>query len=472
MKEALTYPIFQVIAETAIEMQIPAYVVGGYVRDFIMGRPSEDIDIVTVGDGVELANNVAARLNEEVKVYVYKNFGTAMFVHKGIRNWRIEFVGARKESYRKNSRKPEVEAGTMEDDQKRRDFTINAMAISLQPDNYGMLIDPFGGIKDIENRIIRTPTDPDITYSDDPLRMMRAIRFATQLEFEIHRQSLDAISRNRERILIISFERIIDELNKIILSKRPSVGFKLLDETGLMDIIFPEFSALKGAEFVNGKGHKDNFFHTLQVLDNVAEESDNLWLRWAALLHDIAKPVTKKYDPKSGWTFYGHDYIGSKMVLKIFKKLKLPLNEKMKYVQKLVLLHLRPQVLSDEGVTDSAVRRLLFDAGDDVEDLMLLCEADITSKNPRKVKKYLNNFVIVRGKLQEIEGKDKLRNWQPPISGKDIMNAFDIGPSREVGLIKVAIREAILDGRIGSNYHEAYEQMLEEGKKIGLKKSN
>ncbi len=472
MKEALIYPIFQVIAETASEMQIPAYVVGGYVRDFIMDRPSEDIDIVAVGDGVELANNVASRLDKEVKVYVYKNFGTAMFVHKGVRKWRIEFVGARKESYRKNSRKPEVEAGTMEDDQKRRDFTINAMAISLQPDNYGMLIDPFGGVKDIDDRIIRTPLDPDITYSDDPLRMMRAIRFATQLEFGIHKQSLDAISRNRERILIISFERITEELNKIILSKRPSVGFKLLDETGLLDIIFPELFSLKGAEFINGKGHKDNFFHTLQVLDNVAEESESLWLRWAALLHDIAKPVTKKYDPKSGWTFYGHDYIGSKMVLKIFKKLKLPLNEKMKFVQKLVLLHLRPQVLSDEGVTDSAVRRLLFDAGDDVDDLMLLCEADITSKNPRKVKKYLSNFKIVREKLQEIEGKDKLRNWQPPISGKDIMNAFNIGPSREVGIIKIAIREAILDGRIGNNYHEAFEQMIKEGKKIGLKKSN
>ena len=472
MKEALTYPIFQVIAETASEMKIPAYVVGGYVRDFIMHRPSEDIDIVTVGDGVELANNVAFRLNEKVKVHVYKNFGTAMFVHKGIRNWRIEFVGARKESYRKNSRKPEVEVGTMEDDQERRDFTINAMAISLQPDNYGVLIDPFGGVKDIDDRIIRTPLDPDITYSDDPLRMMRAIRFATQLEFEIHKQSLDAISRNLERILIISYERITEELNKIILSKRPSVGFKLLNETGLLDIIFPELSSLKGAEFVNGKGHKDNFFHTLQVLDNVALESDNLWLRWAALLHDIAKPVTKKYDPKSGWTFYGHDYIGSKMVPKIFKKLKLPLNEKMKYVEKLVLLHLRPQVLSDEGITDSAVRRLLFDAGDDIDDLMLLCEADITSKNPRKVKKYINNFKIVRQKLQEIEGKDKLRNWQPPISGEDIMNAFNIGPSREVGIIKIAIREAILDGRIGNNYNDAYEQMIREGKKIGLKKAN
>ena len=472
MKEALTYPIFKLIAETASEMKIPAYVVGGYVRDFIMHRPSEDIDIVTVGDGVELANNVAFRLNEKVKVHVYKNFGTAMFVHKGIRNWRIEFVGARKESYRKNSRKPEVEVGTMEDDQERRDFTINAMAISLQPDNYGVLIDPFGGVKDIDDRIIRTPLDPDITYSDDPLRMMRAIRFATQLEFEIHKQSLDAISRNLERILIISYERITEELNKIILSKRPSVGFKLLNETGLLDIIFPELSSLKGAEFVNGKGHKDNFFHTLQVLDNVALESDNLWLRWAALLHDIAKPVTKKYDPKSGWTFYGHDYIGSKMVPKIFKKLKLPLNEKMKYVEKLVLLHLRPQVLSDEGITDSAVRRLLFDAGDDIDDLMLLCEADITSKNPRKVKKYLNNFKIVRQKLQEIEGKDKLRNWQPPISGEDIMNAFNIGPSREVGIIKIAIREAILDGRIGNNYNDAYEQMIREGKKIGLKKAN
>ncbi len=472
MKEALTYPIFQVIAEVASEMRLPTYVVGGYVRDFIMHRPSEDIDIVTVGDGVKLANNVAFRLNEEVKVYVYKNFGTAMFVHKGIRNWRIEFVGARKESYRKNSRKPEVEAGTMEDDQKRRDFTINAMAISLQPDNYGMLIDPFGGIKDIDDRIIRTPLDPDITYSDDPLRMMRAIRFATQLEFEIDKHSFDAISRNRERILIISFERITEELNKIILSDRPSGGFKLLNETGLLDIIFPEFSSLKGAEYVDGKGHKDNFFHTLQVLDNVAMESDSLWLRWAALLHDIAKPVTKKYDQKSGWTFYGHDYLGSKMVPGIFKKLKLPLNEKMKYVRKLVLLHLRPQVLSDEGITDSAVRRLLFDAGDDIDDLMLLCEADITSKNPRKVKRYLNNFKLVRQKLQEIEGKDKLRNWQPPISGEDIMNAFNLGPSREVGIIKIAIREAVLDGRIGNNYHDAYEQMIKEGKKIGLKKAN
>ena len=472
MEAFVRKPVFIDIAEAAEELKFPVYVVGGYVRDMIMERESVDIDIVTVGDGVELANNVASRLNEEVKVYVYKNFGTAMFVHKGIRNWRIEFVGARKESYRKNSRKPEVEAGTMEDDQKRRDFTINAMAISLQPDNYGMLIDPFGGIKDIDDRIIRTPLDPDITYSDDPLRMMRAIRFATQLEFEIDKHSFDAISRNRERILIISFERITEELNKIILSDRPSGGFKLLNETGLLDIIFPEFSSLKGAEYVDGKGHKDNFFHTLQVLDNVAMESDSLWLRWAALLHDIAKPVTKKYDQKSGWTFYGHDYLGSKMVPGIFKKLKLPLNEKMKYVRKLVLLHLRPQVLSDEGITDSAVRRLLFDAGDDIDDLMLLCEADITSKNPRKVKRYLNNFKLVRQKLQEIEGKDKLRNWQPPISGEDIMNAFNLGPSREVGIIKIAIREAVLDGRIGNNYHDAYEQMIKEGKKIGLKKAN
>lgn len=469
MKEALTYKIFEIIGKEADGMGLEAYVVGGYVRDFLLQRPAPpDIDIVAVGSGIELARKVADTIGS-TKVSVYKNFGTAMIRCHDEIELEIEFVGARKESYRRDSRKPTVEKGTLEDDQNRRDFTINALAISLNKNNYGELIDPFNGIDDLKKGILRTPLNPDITYSDDPLRMMRAIRFASQLRFQIEKESLESIKRNKDRLEIISQERIIEELNKIILSPKPSLGFKLLNDTGLLDLIFPEFIALKGAEYIEGVGHKDNFFHTLKVLDNVAEKSDDLWLRWAAIMHDIGKPVTKRYDEKLGWTFHGHDFIGSRMVSKIFKRMKLPLNEHMQYVKKLVALHLRPQVLSDDEVTDSAVRRLLFEAGDDIDDLMLLCEADITSKNPKKVKNYLNNFKIVRRKLKEIEDKDKIRNWQPPISGEDIMKTFNIGPSRQVGIIKNAIREAILDGIIKNNYDQAYDFMLTEAEKLGLK---
>ncbi|MBE0663660.1 MAG: HD domain-containing protein [Bacteroidales bacterium] len=465
--EDLQHPVFEITAQAAREMGKPAFVIGGFVRDLIMQRPCTDIDIVVAGNGIELANRVAEKIAEGSQVTVFKNFGTAM-LH--FRHYQVEFVGARKESYNRDSRKPMVEEGTLEDDQFRRDFIINALALSLQTEDYGRLVDPFNGLQDIENRIIRTPLNPDTTFSDDPLRMMRAIRFATQLDFGIEPETWQSIQRNRERISIVSGERVTEELNKIILAQVPSGGFKLLDECGLLELIFPQFLALKGAELVEGVGHKDNFYHTLKVLDNLAEKSENLWLRWAALLHDIGKPATKRFNVETGWTFHGHDHLGYKMVPQIFKHLRLPLNEKMKYVQKLVLLHLRPIVLSEEQVTESAVRRLLFDAGDDIDDLMLLCEADITSKNPNKVRRFLSNFALVRKKLKEVEESDKLRNWQPPVSGEVIMETFGLSPSREVGVIKTAIREAILDGVISNNFEEAYALMLKEGEKMGLER--
>ena len=469
MKTEISLPILKIISETASDAGVEAFVIGGFVRDQILGKPCKDIDIVVAGSGIELAKKVSERIGSGSKVKVFKNFGTAM-IH--LDEIEIEFVGARKESYRSDSRKPVVEDGTIQDDQNRRDFTINALAISLQKENYGEVVDPFNGLEDINNGIIRTPLDPLVTFSDDPLRMMRAIRFSTQLGFKIEKNTFSAIPKTKDRISIISKERITEELNKIILSPVPSNGFILLNKSGLLQLIFPEMATLKGAENINGKGHKDIFYHTLEVLDKIAEKSDNLWLRWAAILHDIGKPASKKFDAKIGWTFHGHEFIGSKMVQTIFRKLALPLNDKMKYVEKLVGLHLRPIVLSEEKVTDSAVRRLLFEANNEIDDLMTLCEADITSKNLEKVSRFMKNFDIVRSKLNEIEEKDKIRNWQPPIDGKHIMEIFNLPPCREVGIIKNTIREAIIDGIIGNNFKEAEKLMLEEGEKLGLKMTN
>lgn len=464
MEKHLTHPIFKTIADCADTLNVEAYVIGGFVRDIFLERPSKDIDVVTVGKGIELAELVYRTIGEDkAHLSVFKNFGTAQ-VKAG--DLEIEFVGARKESYDRHSRKPIVEDGSLEDDQNRRDFTMNALAIGLNRNNFGKLIDPFGGVDDMRQKLIRTPLDPEITYSDDPLRMMRAIRFASQLGFTIESDSLAAISKTRDRISIISKERIADELNKIILSPVPSVGFKLLSDTGLLPLIFPDMMKLHGVETVNGKTHKDNFYHTLEVLDNVAKNSSDLWLRWAAILHDIAKPATKRFEPEHGWTFHGHEVKGAKMVPKIFEHLRLPLNDRMKYVQKLVLLHLRPIVLAKTEITDSAVRRVLFEAGDDIDDLMLLCEADITTKNPNKVKRYLHNFGIVRQKLEELEEKDRIRNWQPPVSGEEIMAIFELPPCKLVGDLKNALKDAILDGIIPNEREAALTFLQAKAKEI------
>ncbi|MCZ2099910.1 MAG: CCA tRNA nucleotidyltransferase [Chitinophagales bacterium] len=455
--------MFELIRQAAEDIRVPVYIVGGYVRDRLLGRPSNDMDVVCVGDGIALARHLAKKLQPEPYVAIYQRFGTAMLKHEDL---EIEFVGARKESYSTFSRKPDVESGTLEDDQNRRDFTINALAVSLNDEDFGQIIDSFNGFKDLEDKIIRTPLDPDKTFSDDPLRMMRAIRFATQLDFVIEDATYQSIVKNKQRIHIISKERIASELEKIIRSEVPSKGFKMLFDTGLLHIIFPEMAALHGIEVINNIGHKDNFYHTLEVLDNVSRESDQVWLRWAAVMHDIAKPPTKRFDPALGWTFHGHETLGAAMVPRIFKRMKLPLDHKMKYVQKLVMLHLRPIALTNENVSDSAVRRLLFDAGEDIEDLMTLCKADITSKNEGKVQRYKENYDILLKKIKEVEEKDHLRNWQPPISGDEIMKMFDLKPSREVGILKTMMRDAILDGEIANDYQTAYDFLVEKYKAL------
>ena len=466
MNYSLNHPIFKKISECADKLNLPCFVIGGFVRDLILKRESNDIDVVVLGSGIEMATELKKTLGKGAYLSVFKNFGTAQVKYKDI---EIEFVGARKESYRSDSRKPIVENGTLEDDQNRRDFTINAMAICLNKDRFGELVDPFNGVQDIELKIIRTPLDPDITFSDDPLRMLRCIRFATRFKFSIEQRTFDALGTNKERISIISQERITEELNKILLTEKPSIGFMLLDKCGLLDIILPEVAALKGIETVNGKSHKDVFLHTLQVLDSVAQKSDKLWLRWAALLHDVGKPATKKFDEKIGWTFYNHNFIGDKITGRMFKRLKLPLSEDLRYVQKMVNLHMRPIALVEEEITDSAVRRLLFEAGDDIDDLMTLCEADITSKNEEKVKRYTQNLMIVRQKLKDIEEKDHVRNFQPPISGEEIMQTFNLKPCAQVGEIKNAIKNAILDGIIPNDYDAAKEYMFGVAEQLGVR---
>lgn len=467
LEQALNHKIFSILKETAIEMEQETYVVGGFVRDYLLKRDTKkDIDFVTVGSGIELAQKVHAKCKGASKLSVFKRFGTAMFKWEGM---ELEFVGARKESYSEDSRNPSVEDGSLDDDQKRRDFTVNALAISLNEANYGELVDPFNGLEDLEKKILRTPLDPDVTYSDDPLRMMRAIRFAAQLKFNIEENSFQSIQKNAKRIEIVSMERVMDEFQKIMMTDKPSIGLKLLDDAGLMKFILPELVALKGIEEIEGQTHKDNFYHTLEVVDNIAPHTDNVWLRWAALLHDIGKAPTKKYDPQIGWTFHSHEFVGSKMAYKLFKRLRLPLGNQLKYVQKIIKLSSRPIALIDDHVTDSALRRLLFEAGEDFDDLITLCKADITTKNPKKQARFKENFSLVEEKIKEVEERDRVRNFQPPISGEDIMKTFGIEPCKEIGIIKNAIKEAILEGEIENNYDSALKYMLELGKKLYLK---